>query len=344
MAAGARARLEALLARHWWRREASALARALAPLAALYGMLAARAAKRGPEPLPVPVVVVGNLVVGGAGKTPTVIALVQALAGAGWRPGIVSRGHGRAGDGVREVQPQDSAAAVGDEPLLLRRRTGRPVWVGRDRVAAARALLSACPEVDVVVSDDGLQHARLPRQVEVVVFDERGAGNGRLLPAGPLREPMPPAWPADRLLLYNAAAPSTAVPGAMALRAPGPVLSLRAWQAGDASAAQPITALRGRRLLAVAGIASPERFFAMLEAAGLTIERLPLPDHHPSASLPWPAGTPEVVLTEKDAVKLDAAALGATKAWVVGLDFVLPADFTNAVLRRLGPAPARRKP
>ncbi|MFO1270133.1 MAG: tetraacyldisaccharide 4'-kinase [Rubrivivax sp.] len=344
MAGGARARLEPLLARHWWRREASWLSRGLAPLAALYGALAARAARREPETLPVPIVVVGNLVVGGAGKTPTVIALVQALAAAGWRPGIVSRGHGRAGEGVHAVQPGDGAATAGDEPLLLRRRTARPVWVGRDRVAAVRALLAAHPDVDVVVSDDGLQHARLPRRLEIVVFDERGAGNGRLLPAGPLREPMPAAWPPERLVLYNAPAPSTAVPGALARRAPGPVLPLRAWLGGDASAAQPLSALRGHRLLAAAGIASPERFFAMLEAAGLSIERLPLPDHHAYATLPWPAATPEVVLTEKDAVKLDPGLLGTTKAWVVGLDFALPADFINAVLRRLGPAPERRTP
>ncbi len=343
MAGNARARLEALLARHWWRSDTSWLATLLSPLAALHGALAA-GARRDPAALPLPVVVVGNLVVGGAGKTPTVIALVQALARAGWHPGVVSRGHGRSDEGVAAVQAGASAAHVGDEPLLIHRRTQRPVWVGRDRVAAVRALRHANPEVDVIVSDDGLQHHRLPRQVEIVVFDERGIGNGRLLPAGPLREPLPPAWPAGRLVLYNAPAASTALPGTLAQRKPGHVLPLASWQAGDASGALPIEALRGRRLLAVAGIASPERFFGMLQAAGLSFERLPLPDHHPYATLPWPAGTPEVVLTEKDAVKIDPARLGTAKAWVVGLDFRLPADFVSEVLRRLGPAPARPAP
>ena len=137
--------------------------------------------------LPVPVVVVGNLIVGGAGKTPLTRALAQQLREAGWHPGIISRGYGRAVPGVRAVGVGDSPRHVGDEPLLYA-ADGFPVVVGEKRVDAARALLAANPSVDVLIADDGLQHYALDRDIEVVVFDSRGIGNGCLLPAGPLRE------------------------------------------------------------------------------------------------------------------------------------------------------------
>lgn len=334
------ARLEALLARHWWRSDTTWLALLLSPLSSLYARLAARARRRAvPERAPVPVVVVGNLVAGGAGKTPTTIALVRALRAAGRTPGVISRGHGRSGSAAAEVRPDDDAAAIGDEPLLIRRAAGVPVWVARRRIEAARALCAAHPEVDVLVADDGLQHHALARDVEIVVFDERGIGNGRLLPAGPLREAMPAAWPASRLVLYNASRPSTPVPGALAQRAPGAVLGLADWHAGRADRARPLADFRGRRVLAAAGIAAPERFFSMLEAAGLSIDRLPLPDHAGFATLPWPGDTPELLVTEKDAVKLAPERAGRTAVWVVGLDFRLPAAFVQSVLERLPPRP-----
>lgn len=341
MAAGPRLRerAEALLARHWWRPRPSALSRLLQPLSWLVAAIAAAQRRRAaPAPQPVPVLVVGNLVVGGAGKTPTVIALVQAFAAAGRRPGVISRGHGRAGSAVREVAATDPARDVGDEPLVIRRRTGVPVWVGRDRAAAARALCAARPEVDVLIADDGLQHHALARQAELLVFDERGAGNGLLLPAGPLREALPSALPAGRRVLYTAGMASTALPGALALRHIGRAWPLAAWTAADTRAALPLAALRGRPLLAVAGLAAPEKFFVMLDAAGLTIARLPLPDHHRYATLPWPEGTAEVVTTEKDAVKIDPASVGATRVWVVPLDLTLPDAFVGELLASL-PAP-----
>jgi tetraacyldisaccharide 4'-kinase len=324
------ARVEALLARHWWQPRATWLARALSPLAWLYGRLAEHAQAQHAEPaaLPVPVLVVGNFIAGGAGKTPTVIAIVQALQAAGHRPGVVSRGHGRKIDGSdspRAVAPGDSAAMAGDEPLLIQRRTGVPVVVGRDRAAAARMLCAAHPQVDVLVADDGLQHHALARQAELVVFDERGAGNGLLLPAGPLRAALPARPGAQMRVLYTAGRASTALPGALAGRRIVQAWPLAAWQAGDHGAAQPLAALRGRPLLAAAGLAAPEKFFGMLEAAGLTIARLPLPDHHPYTTLPWPAATADVITTEKDAVKLHAQPLGATQVWVVPLDLQLPA-------------------
>ena len=326
------ARLEALLTRTWWRTEPTrraGLLWLLWPLSMVYlGLwhLHGRT-RRAAQALPVPVLVVGNHVVGGAGKTPTVIAIVQALQAAGHRPGVISRGHGRQSGALRTVtavEPGDTAAQAGDEPLLIRRRCGVPVWVGAQRAKSGRALCAAHPEVDVLVSDDGLQHAALVRSVELVVFDERGAGNGLLLPAGPLREPLPKAVPPWRRVLYTAGIASTGLPGALALRSISSALPLSAWVAGDATAAAPLSALAGRALLAVAGIAAPDKFFSMLRTAGLTIEAWPLPDHHPYTSLPWPASTADVITTEKDAVKLDPLRLGSTRVWVVPLDLTLP--------------------
>jgi tetraacyldisaccharide 4'-kinase len=294
--------------------------------------------------LPVPVVVVGNLVVGGAGKTPTVLAVVDVLLAAGHRPGVVSRGHGRRGDAPLAVRPDTRVTAAGDEPLLLHLRSRVPVWVGRDRVAAARALLAAEPATTVLVSDDGLQHLALPRQVQLVVFDERGAGNGWLLPAGPLREPLPrgPLWPGTvpTRVLYNAPAATTALAGSvLPSRLPGAV-DLVDWWAGEPAQPAALQALRGRRVLAAAGTARPQRFFAMLRAAGLDIAELPLPDHHPYATLPWPDATAEVVLTEKDAVKLSPGRLGPTRVWVVPLDLQLDADTARWLAEQLPAASA----
>jgi tetraacyldisaccharide 4'-kinase len=333
-------RLSAAWQARWWRAQVGWPMRLLQPLSWLYRALAVidarvQAARRPPD-LGRPVVVVGNLIVGGAGKTPTVIALVEALRLDGWCPGVVSRGYGRTRAGALvDVQPETSAATAGDEPLLIRRRTGAPVVVGADRLAAARRLLATHPEVDVLVSDDGLQHHRLPRNVEVVVFDDRGIGNGLLLPAGPLREPLPRRLPARMLVVYNAAHPSTALPGHLARRALGGAWPLRDWCQGRAEGRVPLDQLRGRPLLAAAGMGEPERFFRMLEAAGLQIKRLPLPDHARFDPLPWPVDTPDVLVTEKDAVKLSPTAAGRTRVWVVALDFELPCAFMAALRQRL---------
>lgn len=325
------------LQRAWLAR--GALAWALCPLAGLYAAVVAlrgfafRAGWLRIERLPVPVIVVGNLIAGGAGKTPTCLAVVELLRQRGWTPGIVSRGYGgSAGDEVVLVTPDTPASACGDEPLLMQRRSGAPVAVGRRRVQAGRALLAAHPAVDVIVCDDGLQHRQLARDAQVIVFDERGAGNGWLLPAGPLREPMPSALPARSVLLYNAPVPSTALPGHVVQRGLRRFTPLQAWLEGTSAAA---TDLRGRRLLAAAGLAHPQRFFSMLREAGLDIAELPLPDHHDFAQLPWPSDTADVVVTEKDAVKLDPARLGTTRVWVATLDFQLPPAFAAELLALL---------
>ena len=318
------------------------------PLAAVYGAcVAIRAAlyRRGVLPtvrLPVPVIVVGNLVAGGSGKTPTTIAIVELLRGAGHRPGIVSRGYGGHATGVLEVEEHTAPALSGDEPLLLRRRTHAPVLVGRDRVAAAQALLARHPDVDVILSDDGLQHRRLGRDVQVLVFDERGAGNGWTLPAGLLREPLPPRIGTRDLVLYNASRETTSLPGHVIGRRLAGLVELAAWWRGEAPTLASIMALRGRLIPAAAGIARPERFFTALREAGLAIDPLPLEDHASFTPLPWPAGTREVVVTEKDAVKLDATRTAPTTVWVAALDFELPAAFEADLLRLLAGTAAHR--
>lgn len=342
--------LSAALQRHWWRPRPSLLARCLQPLAVLVQGLARldRAWKtRHSVRLPVPVIVVGNLIVGGAGKTPTVIALVQALAQQGWRPGVISRGHGRAvhgnGDSPVHVRRDSPPEHCGDEPLLIHLRSGAPVVVARDRVTAAQALLAAHPEVDLLIADDGLQHWRLQRDLQVLVFDARGAGNGLTLPAGPLREPMPDEVPAKTLLLYNARAPSTPLPGGLAQRSLAGAVALGAWWTGEPATLPVLHALRERPgLVAAAGLAQPERFFAMLEAQGLSIARLPLPDHARLQTLPWPPGTADAIVTEKDAVKLRPEGMGDTRVWVAALDFALPSDFVHALTSRLRALPAPR--
>lgn len=335
--------VSAALQRAWWRPAPGLLAISLWPLSLLYQTLGGLHRWRWrlwPEAaLPVPVLVVGNLVVGGAGKTPSVIAVVACLKAAGWHPGVISRGYGRRQDAVLAVTTDADAADCGDEPLLIHRRTGAPTWVGRDRLAAARALLAAHPDVDVLVADDGLQHPRLRRHLQVLVFDRRGIGNGLCLPAGPLRQAAAAQVPPRSLVLYNADAPSMSWPGALAQRGLSGALPWAAWQAGEPASAARLETLvqrsRQRPVLAVAGLAEPARFFDMLRALGLRINALPLPDHHSFRPLPWPSGTPDVLLTEKDAVKLRGDDFGDTRVWVLPLDFALPADFQRQLLAEL---------
>jgi tetraacyldisaccharide 4'-kinase len=294
--------------------------------------------------IPVPVIVVGNLIVGGAGKTPAVIAIVSLLQRNGWSPGIVSRGYGRGEEAIRRVDGASTAKQVGDEPLLLARRCRVPVVVGADRVAACHELLRANALVDVIVSDDGLQHLALGRDVEILVFDERGAGNGRVLPAGPLREPLTTTPDARRLVLYNAAAPTTQLPGYTGRRALVGAVALDAWWHGESASADTLDGLCGRRVVAVAGLARPERFFAMLRERGLNITAIALSDHHDFAVLPWPASASDVIVTEKDAVKLVPGRRIGSRVWVAALNFEPEASFDAALLALLPPRHDRPLP
>jgi tetraacyldisaccharide 4'-kinase len=328
----------------WLRR--GGLARLLLPLSWLYGALIKlragcyRLGWMRSRRLPVPVLVVGNLVAGGAGKTPTTIALIHLLRARGFTPGIVSRGYGRSSRELRLVDRNTPVDQAGDEPLLMHLRTGAPVAVGADRIAAGKALLQKHPAVDVVVSDDGLQHLRLARDVQVIVFDERGAGNGWLLPAGPLREPVPNGLPPRSVVLYNAPAPSTLLRGHLAQRRLTGLASLSAWWSGQAANHEALAGLKERQPLAAAGLARPQRFFAMLRDLGLPITELALPDHHDFATLPWPDSTADVIVTEKDAVKLRPEAMGTTRVWVATLDFELGATFATELMQWL-PSPTR---
>lgn len=335
-------RLALGLQRAW--RGRGPIAIALLPLSWLFATLASirralyRSGWRPTERLDVPVIVVGNLIAGGAGKTPTTLALIELLRRHGWRPGVVSRGHGRSSRGIVQVQPDTPALHSGDEPLLLRLRGGVPVCVGEDRVAAARALRLQHPEIDIVVCDDGLQHLRLARDAQVLVFDERGVGNGWRLPAGPLRDPLPQRVPPHSVVLYNATAPSTPLRGHLARRSLAGAVSLGGWWRGEAPRGETLDALRGRPLLAAAGLAQPGRFFTMLRERGLAIVEHPLADHHAFAEVDWPEGTTDVVLTEKDAVKIRPERAGGVRLWVAALDFALPPAFEQELLALLPPS------
>jgi tetraacyldisaccharide 4'-kinase len=339
MADRIKARAEAYVTREWQRR--GAFAWAMAPLACVFGAIAAiRRATfelgwRERVDVGVPVVVVGNVTVGGTGKTPTVIALVEALRAAGFIPGVVSRGYGSKGEGPRHVTPASPPDLVGDEPVLIARRTSAPVWVARDRAACAKALRAAHPDVDVIVSDDGLQHYRLARTVELVVFDQRLAGNGFLLPAGPLREPL--SRRRDATLINNPferALPPWADTFALSLE-PGD-----AWHLSDPSLRRPLAQFAGTRVLAAAGIGAPERFFATLRAAGLSPITRALPDHYAFRDNPFVDDSVDAVLvTEKDAVKLNA--WRDARIWVVPVEATLPARLIALVVEKLrGRSPA----
>ncbi len=333
------ATLEHHLRRAWQRR--GPLACALWPLAIVHGALSAlrrapyRLGWRQAARLPVPVIVVGNVTAGGAGKTPTTLAIARHLKAQGWRPGIVSRGHGRRSGALRSVAPGDDPRDVGDEPLLLRREADVPVCVATRRAEAGRALLAAHPDVDVLLCDDGLQHLALARDVEICVFDARGIGNGWLLPAGPLRERWP--RPADLDLWTEPAPPGMFDPA----RATFHATRRLAGQARRADGAQvPLADLSARPLVALAAIARPEAFFAMLGAAGLQPAHcIALPDHHAFDRLtPQMAAAQTLVCTEKDALKLWRH---RPDAWAVPLQLDLPADFLAALDARL---PERRAP
>ncbi|HMY07268.1 MAG TPA: tetraacyldisaccharide 4'-kinase [Accumulibacter sp.] len=269
--------------------------------------------------LPVPVIVVGNLTVGGSGKTPLVLWLVEELRQAGWQPGIISRGYGSDRNEVRPVVTRSTAAEVGDEPLLLARRAGVPVFVGRDRVAAGRALLAAHPHCNLLLSDDGLQHYRLQRDGEVVLFDGRGVGNGRLLPAGPLREPL-------RRLATVSAVVWNGIPDArlkdQANTLPQFTMTLNSRRFVAVSRREAncdADSLQGRRLYAVAGIGDPSRFFRQLTALGLAFEAHPFPDHHRYRATDLDFSHDGVLLmTEKDAVKCETIVTG--EAWALPVD------------------------
>lgn len=301
------------------------------------------------ERLPVPVIVIGNVVAGGAGKTPTVIALVRHLQHQGWRPGVVSRGHGRLGDALVQVGITSVPSEVGDEPLLIHQTTGAPVCVARRRADAAHALLAQHPNIDVILCDDGLQHLALGRDLSIAVFDDRGIGNGWPLPAGLLREPWPPAqgsrYRPDLLLVQRREGgpaielPNSGLPRFDAQRRlADEVYNLTGEKC-------PLLALQGQALTALAGIARPSVFFGMLRARGLTLaHEVSLPDHAeaPAYEHVLTSSSGPLICTEKDAVKLadllvDEAAALRQRIWVAPLELRPEPVFYKAVDAALAP-------
>ncbi|HEX4798645.1 MAG TPA: tetraacyldisaccharide 4'-kinase [Burkholderiales bacterium] len=321
-------------ARHWYR--LSPVSILLIPVGLLFRFLVAlrrllyRLGALPSARLRVPVIVVGNITVGGTGKTPLILALAETLRRKGRRPGILSRGYGGALAGPRAVGAEDSAEGVGDEPLLLAERSGCPVWIGADRAATGRALLAAHAECDVILCDDGLQHYRLRRDFEIAVEDERGHGNGLPLPAGPLREPASRRVDA---MVVNGPQPKL---GAFRMR----LAPAGFYRVGERSAPVARSELSGRRLHAVAGIGNPKRFFDELARMGLNFTAHPFPDHHRfrPADLEF-ADCDLVLMTEKDAVK--CRRFGRRDLIAVAVDAEVDPAVGDLILERIhGRAPA----
>jgi tetraacyldisaccharide 4'-kinase len=312
--------LERWLARRWYGGEPPGLG--LRALAGAWRLARATRAGAAPQRVGVPVLVVGNFTAGGTGKTPLVIAIARELAVRGWHPGIVSRGYGRRSEQPVRVEVETPVQDAGDEPKLIRERTGCPVFVDRDRVAAARAAVAA--GCDVVIADDGLQHHRLARDLEIEVVDgARGYGNGLLLPAGPLREA--PRATDFRVVNGEASKPSD-VPMRLRLH--------EAASLADDGVRRALAAFAGAPVHAVAGIGNPARFFAALREAGLQVREHPFPDHHDFERGDFSGIEGAILMTEKDGVK--CRALGLANAWTVPVEAELPAEFLAALVDRLG--------
>lgn len=309
------------------------------PLAALYGGITRcrrslyRLGVLRSERLPVPVVVVGNIVAGGVGKTPLTIALVEGLRARGFHPGVVSRGYGGAARAPMLLDEHPDPAQVGDEPALIRLDTGAPVAIARRRIEAGRLLLDQ--DVDVIIADDGLQHLALARDLEICVVDGvRRCGNGRLLPAGPLRESAARLHEVD-FVVCNGGEPRE---GEVPMR-----LALADAVALDGTRTRPLADFAGRHVHAVAGIGNPSRFFEAMRACGIDVVAHPFPDHHRynAAELAFGDNLP-VLMTSKDAVKCRAFATSAM--WVVPARAALPETFLDAVAARLSARPGSASP
>lgn len=335
--------MESILMRTWARR--GLLAWLLWPLSLLFRALVAarcglyRIGWLQTMRLPVPVIVVGNVFIGGTGKTPLTIWLVQALRQAGYVPGVISRGHGAQNDAPQSVTPDSAPHSVGDEPLLIALRAQCPVMVGRNRVSAARALLVAHPQVNIILSDDGLQHYALGRDIEIVLFDARGSGNGWMLPAGPLREPL--SRGSDFIVLNGKPAALTMPHDAIRMHVSGEVaerLADRSQRLTLHSLSKSVQGNAARSIVAAAGIGNPARFFIMLHGAGLVFDAISLPDHYDFADNPFAAVSADIILiTEKDAVKCSRidALKNDLRLWVVPVTACIDGALAEKIVEKL---------
>jgi len=286
--------------------------------------------------LPVPVIVVGNIFVGGTGKTPLTIWLLNQLKQAGYQPGVISRGYGGRQSQAQVVSLDSHSKDVGDEPMLIAQHSGCPVVVGRNRVDAGRSLLAAFPDVDVIVSDDGLQHLALYRDVEIMLFDSRGAGNGWLLPAGPLREPLSRRRDFTVVNLNSGESVSADLPSdtvRMQLTGSCAKQLMHADQCRLLNQIDPAL-----KITAAAGIGNPERFFSMLRHHGLRFSSVPLADHFDFLDNPFKNLSADMILiTEKDAVKCRQLndISDDPRIWVVAVEAELEAGLIDGLLKKL---------
>lgn len=282
--------------------------------------------------LGVPVIVVGNINVGGTGKTPLVIWLAEQLELAGLRPGIISRGYGGVVKSVVEVKAASLPEDVGDEPVLIALRTGLPVFVGANRVVAGQSLLQAYPECNVVISDDGLQHYRLQRDVEIVVVDGvKGLGNGCLLPAGPLREPKSRLNTVD-VLVSNGSVRHHALAEKNLIEMR--LESTSFYQLSNSEVKAEASAFLNKRTKAIAGIGNPERFFLQLRSMGLIFESKAYDDHYAYQPADFENDSAEaLIMTEKDAVKCRQFA--KPNFWVLPVNAVIENGLLDIILKKL---------
>jgi tetraacyldisaccharide 4'-kinase len=328
---------------HW--QSFTPVSAALCPFSLIFGAAAgARRAAYGAGlipsvKLPVPVIVAGNITAGGTGKTPLALWLAAYLRARGRTPGIVCRGYGARLSTPQRVLPDSDPSACGDEAVLLARRSGCEVWAGADRVAVARSLLAARPACDVLISDDGLQHYALARDVELCVVDAaRGFGNGWLLPAGPLRE-RPSRLATVDAVVVNAGDGTALHPSIARIPARAARFTMKLEGREFRNILNPGQRVgpehfSGRRLHAIAGIGNPQRFFSQLQALGLEFAARPFPDHHrfTASDLAY-AGAEVVLMTEKDAVKCRSFA--AQTHWELPVDAVPDSALGELVFRRL---------
>ncbi len=331
----------------------------LLPLSWLFGGLSAlrrglyRTGLKRAHRLPVPTLVVGNRIVGGAGKTPSTIAILKHLKAQGWRPAVLTRGYksSAAEQGkplILDMHSEHalSARETGDEPWLIWRTTQVPIAIDPMRARGGELMLQAHPDVNILVCDDGLQHLALARDIEVIVFDERGQGNGRLLPAGPLREaintPATPGLSACPIVLYNAEQPSTPLRGHTSHKRMADLVRLEDWWQQTSGPTFNPTDQASEGVWALAGIAQPDRFFNQLRDLGWRVQGLPMDDHADLSTLPWPESVTQLIVTEKDAVKLEPSRVKQqrpqTQVWVAALEFEPATSFwteLDAALRAL---------
>lgn len=277
--------------------------------------------------LSVPVIVIGNISVGGTGKTPLVIAVVEYLQKQGFHPGIISRGYGGAGDTIAHVTAESNPVLVGDEPVLMAGRLSCPVWVGRRRSVVANKLLQANPKCDVIVSDDGLQHYQLARDIEVAVVDGmRGLGNAMLLPAGPLRESAARLDKVDAVVING---DGSDLHGFLMKTEGAKFRNLR-----NKNLYLNAAEFRHQKLHALAGIGNPEKFFSYLEKMDLEFARHIYPDHYQfSPEDMTMVSDGQVIMTEKDAVK--CMAFAPENAWYLPINAVLDESFFQLLMMKL---------